>query len=109
MGPFELLRDGNLDSSNSETCDECGGQVRVGDWPFCKGDPSKHVSDGAGHLEPWKPYYDDHVAPPPKLFGEHDGFSNPKLPNYVWGKGYEIRHRDDRKRLMKLNRMEERG
>lgn len=24
-------------------CDRCGAELRVGDWPYCKGDPEKHV------------------------------------------------------------------
>lgn len=28
----------------AEICDLCGGEVRVGDWPFCHGDKSKHIS-----------------------------------------------------------------
>lgn len=24
-------------------CDDCGGDVRVGDFPFCHGDPSRHA------------------------------------------------------------------
>lgn len=25
------------------TCDECGGEIHLGDWPFCKGRPEAHV------------------------------------------------------------------
>lgn len=25
-----------------EHCDECGGEVRFGDWPFCHGSPADH-------------------------------------------------------------------
>lgn len=29
------------------TCRECGGELHVGDWPYCQGDPRKHVpADG---------------------------------------------------------------
>jgi hypothetical protein len=24
------------------TCDACGGPLRIGDYPFCNGDPTKH-------------------------------------------------------------------
>ena len=26
-----------------DICDACGGELKVGDWPFCRGDSSKHV------------------------------------------------------------------
>lgn len=24
-------------------CDDCGGEIRVGDYPFCRGDASRHA------------------------------------------------------------------
>lgn len=84
------------------TCENCGQEIRIGMWPWCP------HGTGIGGFDPWKPYYDDHVAPPP-LPGEKDGFNPLRAPNYVPGKGWEIRHREDRTRLMRINHMKERG
>ena len=43
-------------------CDDCGGEVNVGDWPFCKGDPSKHVPARNFGEEPLEPYWDEHIS-----------------------------------------------
>lgn len=57
---------------NPETCELCGGEVKIGDYPFCKGDPLKHArpemkhrpfptveDDNLGHRRPdgkWEPF-----------------------------------------------------
>jgi hypothetical protein len=28
---------------NTSTCERCGGELRIGDYPFCKGDPTAHA------------------------------------------------------------------
>ena len=40
------------------TCDECGAELRVNDWPFCKGDKSKHVQVGDNFHDGFEPYVD---------------------------------------------------
>jgi hypothetical protein len=33
--------------STVNRCSECGGEIEVGDWPFCNGNPARHVpADG---------------------------------------------------------------
>lgn len=32
------------------TCDECGAELQVGQWPFCHGDPTKHAAFQPDHL-----------------------------------------------------------
>ena len=29
--------------NGKDVCEECGGEICVGDWPFCGGDKAKHV------------------------------------------------------------------
>lgn len=35
-----------------ETCDRCGGEIHVGDFPFCKGNPQDHVIQTHHRLTP---------------------------------------------------------
>ena len=47
------------------TCDKCGAELQVGQWPFCGGDPAKH-EDARGFGEaPLEPYMDEHLGPEP--------------------------------------------
>lgn len=43
-------------STNASLCEDCGGMQRVGDWPICKGDPSKHTPVPVH--EPFQAYFD---------------------------------------------------
>lgn len=45
-----------------EICQMCGGVVRVGDWPFCGGDASKHVPPEHFGEDPLEPYFDEHIS-----------------------------------------------
>jgi hypothetical protein len=48
------------------TCDDCGISLRVGDWPYCGGNPSKHVSsveERLGMLGEFHPYLDEDLNP----------------------------------------------
>jgi len=42
-------------------CDVCGAYYGIGDFPFCKGDPTKHEKP----LEhrPFQAYWDEHISP----------------------------------------------
>ena len=46
-------------------CEACGGEVRIGDWPFCKGNPSAHVPAPNFGEEPLEPYEDEHLTHEP--------------------------------------------
>lgn len=48
----------NLDT---DRCDDCGTILTVGDWPYCGGDPSKHVKDIGGY-DPIEPYFDEDIT-----------------------------------------------
>lgn len=37
-------------------CDECGDEIHIGDWPFCGGDPAKHVPAPNFGEEPLEQY-----------------------------------------------------
>jgi hypothetical protein len=47
----------------AEQCEDCGGVVRVGDWPFCGGDPSRHTPAPNFGEEPLEAYVDKNLAP----------------------------------------------
>ena len=66
------------------TCSECGGQLEIGDWPFCNGDPSNHVQMTHFGEEPLTPYMDEHLGPEP----------------------IEIRTRGERRRIMSRNHLD---
>jgi len=78
-------------------CDRCGSELRVGDWPFCSGDPSAHVHMDRCQMgeEPIQAYVDEHVAPGGRDVG-HDSEGNPYL-------GHLITTRGERRRLMSRN------
>lgn len=39
-------------------CDECGGDISIGTWPFCGGDPSKHERSRF-EVDHFTPYWDE--------------------------------------------------
>ena len=43
-------------------CDDCGGELKVGVWPFCGGDASKHVVAGRFGEDPLEPYFDEMIS-----------------------------------------------
>lgn len=46
---------------NSEHCDECGGVISVGDYPFCKGNPAAH-EPVTPMIEKCLDYWDPHIS-----------------------------------------------
>jgi hypothetical protein len=48
---------------DSDKCPDCGGDVRIGDWPLCNGDPAKHVPAGQFGEDPLEPYNDWQLDP----------------------------------------------
>lgn len=49
------------------TCPNCGAELHLGQWPFCKGDPSDHAF-GNNLQQPMSPYTDDMIANNPVEF-----------------------------------------
>lgn len=47
---------------NLQTCDECGGTYRIGEWPWCRG--TGDHSRGEYGYEPMHEYVDEHLLPP---------------------------------------------
>lgn len=47
------------------TCDKCGAELQIGEWPFCKGDPSAHAPMTHFGDEPLTPYIDHNLGPEP--------------------------------------------
>jgi hypothetical protein len=45
-----------------ELCEECGGEIRIGDYPFCKGDPSRHARPLNRYI-PFSPRIDPNISP----------------------------------------------
>lgn len=48
-------------------CNDCGGDIATGDWPFCGGDPTKHEPARNFGDEPMEAYWDEHLS----TWGEH--------------------------------------
>lgn len=44
------------------TCDKCGVELQVGQWPFCKGNPAEHVNAVGFGERPLEPYWDDELG-----------------------------------------------
>lgn len=78
-------------------CDVCGGERRVGDWPFCKGDPKDHVPGKYG-FDPFQGYVDEHI-----LEGGRD--IGPNLAGEIV-QGTRIDSRSERKAIMKREGIE---
>jgi hypothetical protein len=82
----------------SELCEECGGELLVGSWPFCNGDPKKHEPGPFfGHYAPFPSYVDEHILP------DSDPRAQDIGPNGAGEtvRGIRIDSRDQRRRLMK--------
>lgn len=84
----------------TETCEKCGGEFGVGQWPFCHGDPKEHGIP-QGMLGQFAERWDEHIAPPPS-----EMFNPLSRPDYDPRRGWRIGTLADQKRLMKLNRVE---
>ncbi len=85
-------------------CDCCGGDIEIGDWPFCHGDPAEH-GQPYGMLGGFKERIDEMIAPPPS-----DNFKIVGGPEWVKkdGKeGWKLTSLADKKRLMRLNKVQE--
>ena len=46
-------------------CDLCGAALKVGEWPFCNGDPAAHVFASNFGEQPLEPYMDENIAANP--------------------------------------------
>lgn len=46
------------------TCDVCGGELHLGDWPFCKGDPAAHAPSRF-RVDAFEGYWDENLATDP--------------------------------------------
>lgn len=44
-------------------CELCGTFLRVGDWPFCSGNPANHQPPMEYH--PFKAYWEEHLSEKP--------------------------------------------
>lgn len=85
---------------SSNVCEACGGERRVGDWPFCKGDPSDHAPGKFGH-DPFPGYVDEHI-----LEGGND--IGPNGAGEIV-RGTRIDTRSQRRKLMKEANLEFKG
>ena len=47
----------------NEICEDCGGEIVVGDWPICNGDPGKHVRVELNFHIGFEPYVDTQLLP----------------------------------------------
>lgn len=74
------------------TCEKCGGEVQIGDWPFCHGDPAQHVPAHTFGDLPLEPYVDEHIAPGGTDVG-YDSEGNPY-------RGHLITTRGERRAIM---------
>jgi hypothetical protein len=73
-------------------CEKCGGEYGIGDFPFCKGDPSQHGAM-SGYDDPFEPYVDV------QLLDRKDPRCNGINERGV--KGITINSRSERRSLMK--------
>ena len=46
-------------------CDKCGAELKVGEWPFCNGDPAAHILATNFGEQPLEPYIDHNLGPEP--------------------------------------------
>ena len=93
---------------NTDVCDICGGEIHLGDWPFCGGDPSKHVRAESFGDDPMEPYVDI------QLLDRKDPRCDSEGP--FGTRGVRITSRGQRRQLMRelglqygSQRFEERG
>ena len=76
-----------------EICEECGGKSRIGDWPFCHGDPDKHQQVEPGWHQGFTPYVDIQLLPK----------TDPRCTatNEIGVRGVPINSRSERQAIMK--------
>ena len=46
----------NTEGHMPDVCEQCGAELGVGRWPFCNGDPAKHVRVGRYFHDGFEPY-----------------------------------------------------
>lgn len=80
------------DQKTGVFCDECGHEMQVGEFPFCRGDASKHQK-GMGGFDSFEPYVDADILP------GHDPRRTHKDP--YGRRGIMINTRTERRQLMK--------
>ncbi len=78
-------------------CDRCGAILRVGDWPFCKGDPIDHVSSKGFGFDPFVPYVDPNILPHSDPRARHEGVTHDGRRV----RGTLIESRSQRRQIMK--------
>lgn len=71
---------------SEDTCPKCGRVAQIGDWPFCRGQQSDHISQRAEY-RPFKSYVEDLIFEKPTEVTSYQQF----------------------KRILKANNLEERG
>jgi len=80
-------------------CDKCGVTLKVGDWPFCDGDPTKHVCAIGFGEQPLTRYYDHELEAEVSTRGERRSLMGKKGLDYAdvskkrRGKLYVAMHR----------------
>jgi hypothetical protein len=79
------------------TCEDCGREVRVGDWPYC---PHGYALDGGLFAYTFTPYFDEH------LVSEDHPRAQPVMIDGALTHAVEIRSPGDRKQLMKEGKWE---
>lgn len=93
---------------SDDICEECGGKFNIGDWPFCHGDPSKHVKVEPNFHVGFEPYVDTQLLP----------HKDPRCTstNELGIRGVPINSRSERQQIMKeqglqfgTQKFEERG
>jgi hypothetical protein len=78
-------------------CDECGGELRVGDWPFCRGRASAHAPGRGFGFDPFTPYVDPHILP----HGDPRACHETVTPQGLKVRGTLIESREQRRHIMK--------
>ncbi len=64
-------------------CERCGIKLKVGDWPFCSGDPTKHVSAIGFGEQPLTPYFDTELGAEVRTRGERRRLMREKGLDYL--------------------------
>ena len=77
------------------TCDACGKDYGIGDWPFCKGTGDHRP--GIFGYEPFESYIDEHILPPDTPMSREIGQN---LAGEVV-RGTRIESREQRRAIMK--------
>ena len=78
-------------------CKKCGRITRIGDWPFCHGDPAEHGNDGRYGHTPFEEYIDPHILPHSDSRAHETGV-HPVLGRIT---GTRITSREQRRKIMK--------